>query len=101
MIMEKSTQSTDYYPKQSIFFNWRPIQSQKTQGFCVAFEFEGLARSKILGILQTESYENRSLAIQSLAGVGMYFQILILGPRAIAKLQIFGYSRSSIIFNLF
>ena len=65
--MEKSTPSTDFYPKKSIFST------------------------------EDQSYENKSLIFQFLAGEGVYAQIFMLRSYAIAKIQIFGHSRSKII----
>ena len=44
-----------------------------------------------------QSYEKKSFIFQFLAGIRVSIQILILRPSEIAKLQIFGHSRSNII----
>ena len=43
-----------------------------------------------------QSYGNKSFIFQFLTGVGVYVQMFMIGPCAIAKLHIFGHSRSNI-----
>ena len=64
--MEISTQSTDLCPKKSIFSTG------------------------------DQSYGNKSLIFQFLAGLGVCVQIFMLRPCAIAKLKISGHSRLNI-----